>query len=327
MSDLPKFVHLKEEGPREGFQIEKGPISTDRKVELIDALSGTGLRQIVVCSFVNPKVVPQMADADEIVQRMKREPGVKYTGVWLNEKGLERAKATGVLDIAGTLVLTASESFLKRNQNSSFEHNLAETRRIAANFAASNIPVTTVSIASAFGCNFDGDIPLDRVLGLLESAFVIARDYGLDPRRINLMDTMGWATPSMIKRVVGAVRERHPSSEIGLHLHDTRGMGIANAYAGLEMGVSSFDACIGGLGGCPFAGNKGAAGNVCTEDLVFMLDEMGIESGVDLDKLIDCAVLAEDIVGQPLPGQVKLGGNLARLRERAGAARATAAAA
>ena len=325
MSDLPKFVHLKEEGPREGFQIEKGPIRTDRKVELIDALSGTGLRQIVVCSFVNPKVVPQMADADEIVRRIRRAPGVKYTGVWLNEKGLDRAKATGVLDIAGTLVLTASEGFLKRNQNSSFEHNLAETRRIAANFAASGIPVDTVSIASAFGCNFDADIPLERVLGLLEAAFAIARDYALDPQRINLMDTMGWATPAMIKRVVGAVRERYPSRQIGLHLHDTRGMGIANAYAGLELGVSSFDACIGGLGGCPFAGNKGAAGNVCTEDLVFMLGEMGIATGVDLDKLIECALLAEDIVGHPLPGQVKLGGNLQRLRSDA--ARATAAAA
>jgi hydroxymethylglutaryl-CoA lyase len=325
MSDLPKFVHLKEEGPREGFQIEKGPISTDRKVELIDALSETGLRQIVVCSFVNPKVVPQMADADEIVRRIRRKPGVKYTGVWLNEKGLERAKATGVLDIAGTLVLTASETFLKRNQNSSFEHNLAETRRIAENFAASNIPVTTVSIASAFGCNFDGDIPLERVLGLLDAAFGIARDNQLDPERINLMDTMGWATPAMIKKVVGKVRERFPAKAIGLHLHDTRGMGIANAYAGVEMGVSSLDACVGGLGGCPFAGNKAAAGNVCTEDLVFMLNEMGIESGVDLDRLIEAALLAEDIVGHPLPGQIKMGGNLDRLRERAVAARATAA--
>lgn len=321
MSDLPKFVSIKEEGPREGFQIEKGPISTDQKVQLIDALSKTGLPQIVVCSFVNPKVVPQMADADEIVRRITRQPGVKYTGVWLNEKGLDRAKATGVLDITGSITLTASETFLKRNQNSSFEHNLAEAGRIAQNFAASQIPVTTVGVASAFGCNFDGDIPLSRVLSLIEAGFGIARDNGLDPERINLLDTMGWATPAMVRKVVGTIRERYPDKKIGLHLHDTRGLGIANAYAGLEMGVSSFDACVGGLGGCPFAGNKGAAGNVCTEDLVFMLNEIGIETGIDLDKLIECSLLAEEIVGHPLPGQVKIGGNLDRLRERAKAAR------
>jgi hydroxymethylglutaryl-CoA lyase len=135
---------------------------------------------------------------------------------------------------------------------------------------------------------------------------------------------MGWATPAAIRSVVGAVRERYPDKRINLHLHDTRGMGIANAYAGLEMGVDSFDACVGGLGGCPFAGNKGAAGNVCTEDLVFMLNEMGIETGIDLDKLIECAEMVEGIVGHPLPGQVKLGGNLDRLRQRARASKEAA---
>ena len=140
-----------------------------------------------------------------------------------------------------------------------------------------------------------------------------------------LADTMAWATPASIKRVVGAVQDKHPELSITLHLHDTRGMGIANAYAGLEMGVTSFDACVGGLGGCPFAGNPGAAGNVCTEDLVFMLNEMGIETGIDLDKLIECAQLAEEIVGHPLPGRVKLGRNLDRIRDRVRQAQAVAA--
>lgn len=325
MNDFPKSVAIKEEGPREGFQIEKAQISTDDKVRLIDALSETGLKQIVVCSFVNPKVVPQMADADEICQRIQRQPGVKYTGIWLNEKGLDRAKATGVLDITGAITLTASATFLQKNQNSSFEHNQAEASRIAANFAASAIPVHTINVASAFGCNFDGDIPVDRVLSLIDAGLRIAQENNLQPGRIGLLDTMGWATPVAIRRMVGEIRERHPEMAIGLHLHDTRGMGIANAYAGLEMGVTSFDACVGGLGGCPFAGNKGAAGNVCTEDLVFMLNEMGIETGIDLDKLIECAVLAEEIVGHPLPGRVKLGRNLDRIRDRVRESQAIAA--
>lgn len=326
MSDFPKAVAIKEEGPREGFQIEKAPISTDDKVRLIDALSETGLKQIVVCSFVNPKVVPQMADADEICQRIHRKEGVKYTGIWLNEKGLDRAKGTGVLDITGSITLTASATFLQKNQNSSFEHNQAEAGRIAANFAASSIPVHTVNVASAFGCNFDGDIPVERVLGLIDKGFEIAAANNLNPGRIGLLDTMGWATPVAVRRMVGAIRERYSDKEINLHLHDTRGMGIANAYAGLDMGVSNFDACVGGLGGCPFAGNKGAAGNVCTEDLVFMLNEMGIETGIDLDKLIECAVLAEEIVGHPLPGRVKLGRNLDRIRDRVREAQAAVAA-
>ncbi len=326
MSDFPKSVDIKEEAPREGFQIEKGAISTDQKVQFIDALSETGLKAIAVCSFVNPKVVPQMADADEICRRIKTKPGVRYTGVWLNEKGLERAKATGVLSIGGSITLTASEAFLKRNQNSSFEHNLAEARRILENFVKSDIPVNGVGIPSAFGCNFEGEIPVSRVMSLIDSAFAMAREYKVEPGRIGLLDTMGWATPAAIRSVVGAVRERYPDKRINLHLHDTRGMGIANAYAGLEMGVDSFDACVGGLGGCPFAGNKGAAGNVCTEDLVFMLNEMGIDTGIDLDKLIECAEMVEGIVGHPLPGQVKLGGNLDRLRQRAKASKEAAAA-
>ena len=327
MSNIPKFVSIKEEAAREGFQIEKTPISTDQKVAFIDALSETGLKHIAVCSFVNPKVVPQMADADEICRRITRKPGVRYSGVFLNEKGLDRARATGVLDVTGSITFTASATFLARNQNSTFEHDLAERRRIVANLVANNVPINSVGVATAFGCNFDGDIPATLVLDLIQKGMDMAAEHNITPKRIGLLDTMGWATPLAIKRMVGTIRERWPAQEIGLHLHDTRGMGIANAYAGLEMGVNQFDACVGGLGGCPFAGNKGAAGNVCTEDLVFMLDEMGIETGIDLDKLIACADMVEQIVGHSLPGQVKVGGSLARLRKRAQEAKATAAAA
>ena len=317
MSDMPKFVQLNEEGPREGFQIEKGPISTARKVELIDALSQTGLSQIQVVSFVNPARVPGMADADEVVQRFERKPDIRYTGLWLNAKGLRRAIATGVLDIKGSLSLTASEKFLNRNQQRSMAENLAAQHDMIRLYQQNDVPVERASIMAAFGCNFEGDIPHERVLGLIGQIFELADEHGLSIKLISLADTMAWATPLSIKRLVGAVRERYPELRLALHLHDTRGPGCANAYAGLEMGVDEFDSTVAGLGGCPFAAHQGAAGNVCTEDLVFMLQEMGIETGVDLERLIEVACLAEDIVGHKLPGSVKMGGSLKPLRDAA----------
>ena len=318
MSDLPKTVRINEEGPREGFQIEKGPISTARKIELIDALSETGLKQIQVVSFVSPKAVPQMADAEEVVAGFKRKPGVRYTALWLNEKGLVRALATKRLDIEGSLSLTASEKFLKRNQNRTLAENVQAQHSIVGMYKEHGVSVDRGSIMAAFGCNFEGDIPVTTLLEIIQEMLEIAEQHQIKIKTISLADTMAWATPASIKRVVGAVRERFPDLKINLHLHDTRGMGIANAYAGLEMGVASFDAAVAGLGGCPFAAHAGAAGNVCTEDLVFMCDEMGIETGVDLEKLIEAARLAEDIVGHPLPGSVMKGGSLKRLRVAAG---------
>ncbi|WP_038205065.1 hydroxymethylglutaryl-CoA lyase [Xenophilus azovorans] len=323
MSDLPGRIAIKEEGPREGFQFEKGEIPTARKIALIDALSGTGLRQIQLVSFVPAKNVPGMADAEQVVAGFTRAPGVAYTGLWLNERGLERAIATGKLDIRGHLNLTASETFLLRNQKRTLAENLEALHGIAAMYRRRQVPMDRISIAAAFGCNFEGDIPVGVLLAQVRQMLAVAREHGFEVRTLSLADTMAWATPLSIKRVVGAVREAHPELQIGLHLHDTRGMGIANAWAGLEMGVAQYDAAVGGLGGCPFAAHKGAAGNVCTEDLVFMCEEMGIETGVDLEALLEAARLAEDIVGHPLPGAVKTGGSLRTLR--AGIAAAAAA--
>ena len=320
MPDLPKIVHITEEGPREGFQIETGPIPTSRKIELIDALGRTGLRRIEIVSFVNPKAVPGMADAEAVVAGVAPRPGVVHTGLWLNERGLERALATGRLVIEGSLALAASERFLQRNQNRSLAEQIAEQHRIAESCRRHGIAVEHGLLMTAFGCNFEGDVPVGRVLALVRQLLDIAGEHGFGLKTISLADTMAWATPLAIRRVVGAVRERFPALEIALHLHDTRGMGIANAYAGLEMGVTHFDASVAGLGGCPFAGHAGAAGNVCTEDLVFLCEEMGIATGIDLEALIDCARLAEAIVGHPLPGSVMKGGSLKRLRERIAAA-------
>ena len=322
MSDLPRSIRINEEGPREGFQIEKGPIATARKIELIDALSLTGLQQIQCVSFVNPKNVPGWADAEEVSRGFKQHPGVSYTCLWLNDKGLMRAIAVGRYDMRGSISLTASEKFLKRNQNRTLKENYAAQAGMIRLFRDNGIRIDRASMMAAFGCNFEGDMPTERILEMVGQVFQLAAKHDLEIKLLSLADTMAWATPATIKRIVGAVRNKYPDLELALHLHDTRGMGIANAYAGLEMGVAIYDAAVAGLGGCPFAAHKSAAGNVCTEDLVFMCEEMGIDTGVDLRKLIETAILAEDIVGHPLPGSVKGGSNLAVLRDQIRAAQA-----
>jgi len=316
VADFPKVVHIIEEGPREGFQFEKGPIATARKIELIDALSRTGLKQIQIVSFVNPKRVPGMADAEDVVKGITPVPGVAYKGLWLNERGFERALATGRLTVKGSVVLGASEAFLKRNQNRTMAEQIAGQHAIMEMYKRHGVEVERGGVMAAFGCNFEGDIPVERVVDLVQQVLDIAAEHDVALRRVGLADTMAWATPLAIKRVVGAVQDRFPDVEFGLHLHDTRGMGIANAFAGLEMGIRHFDSSVAGLGGCPFAGHRGAAGNVCTEDFVSMCEEMGIETGIDLDALIECAHLAEDIVGHPLPGSIMTGGSLRDMRKK-----------
>jgi hydroxymethylglutaryl-CoA lyase len=317
MSDLPAAVRITEEGPREGFQFEKGSIPTARKIALIDALSQTGLDHIQIVSFVNPKAVPGMADADDVVRGIAPKSGVAYTALWLNDKGFERALTFDRLTLRGTIQLAASEKFLKRNQNRTMQQQLVAQHVIVELYKASGVAVERGSVMAAFGCNFEGDVPIARVVTLVGQILDVAREHGVTLSYVTLADTMAWATPLAVKRTVGALRERWPDLDIALHLHDTRGMAIANAYAGLEMGVTRFDSSVAGLGGCPFAGHSGAAGNVCTEDLVFLCDELGIKTGIDLDALIDCARLAEEVVGHPLPGSVMKGGDLKRFRSSA----------
>jgi hydroxymethylglutaryl-CoA lyase len=315
MSDLPEFVHISEEGPREGFQFEKGAIATERKIALIDALSQTGLNHIQVVSFVNPKAVPGMADADDVVRGITPRPGVVYTALWLNEKGFERAlNFSNRLTLNGTIQLCTSEKFLLRNQNRTAAQQFAGQHAIVELYKSNGAAVERGSLMAAFGCNFEGDVPVSLVVSLVGQILDVAKQHNVELEYVTLADTMAWATPLAIKRVVGALRERWPDLDIALHLHDTRGMAIANAFAGLEMGVTRFDSSVAGLGGCPFAGHTGAAGNVCTEDLVFLCHEMGIKTGIDLDALIECARLAEDVVGHPLPGSVMKGGTLAKYR-------------
>jgi len=303
MSDLPKRVRIHEEGPREGFQIEAAPIATADKIAFIEALAETGVGQIDCVSYVDPRRVPGMADADEVARSIRKKPGVRYTGLWLNTRGLERA-LTLPLDLMGAIRVTASETFSIKNTGMGIEATIAGQRRWLALYRKHAIPVQWGTVMTAFGCNFEGTVPVAQVLRLVEALFSLAAEAELPFEGILLADTVGRATPRTIESVIGAVRERWPDTRIGLHLHDTRGTGIANAYAALKLGVDHFDSTCGGLGGCPFAGHKGASGNICTEDFVYLCREMGIETGVDLAAMVECARMAERIVGHALPGKV-----------------------
>jgi hydroxymethylglutaryl-CoA lyase len=315
MSELPKSIHIMEVGPRDGLQIEPKTLATDEKVMLINALAAAGISEIEVGSFVNPKAVPQMADSEEVINRLPARDAVRYRALWLNPRGLERAIANGKVHIQGRLTMTASETFVKRNTNRTIDQTIMEMPDWISRYRMAGVEPDGLGLMAAFGCNFEGYIPVERVVDLVDRVKRVMEENGGALKHLSLADTMGWATPKQIKEVVGAIRARWPEMVLKLHLHDTRGAAIANALAGMELGVTEFDSAIGGLGGCPFAGHKGAAGNVCTEDLVFVCEEMGIATGIDLDKLIEAAKLAEELVGHPLPGKVMKGGTLSRFRK------------
>ena len=312
MSDLPTHVKMIEVGPRDGLQIEPRTLSLDEKNRMVDALAASGIREIEVGSFVNPKAVPQMADTNELFDRLEKRPGIRYRALWLNPKGLERALANGRVDMDGKLTLTVSETFVKRNTNRSIAETLEQMPDWIAHYRAAGIAADTLGVMAAFGCNFEGYIPQERVIDLIGQTMAIMQAQDCTLKHLSLADTMGWASPAQVKRMVGAIQDKWPELNLKLHLHDTRGCAVANAVAAIEMGVAEFDSSVGGLGGCPFAGHKGAAGNVCTEDLVFACGEMGIDTGIDLDALVEAARMAEDMVGHPLPGKVMKGGTLTK---------------
>ncbi len=316
MTDLPQRITIHEEGPREGFQIEAGPISTADKVSFCEALAETGLHEVQCVSFVDARRVPGMADAMEVAAAIRQRPDVHYTGIALNLRGYERAVTTP-LHITGGLQMSASNTFSQHNTNKNNEETLREQRRQMQFFKDSGIRVDSAIVMTAFGCNFEGAIAPETVRDCVGSLLKIADEFEVTLDRVRLADTVGWASPLQVQRVLGVVREQWPDLHLSLHLHDTRGTGLANALMALQMGIDDFDSSCAGLGGCPFAGHKGAAGNICTEDLVFMAQEMGIETGIDLDALIECARMAETIVGHALPGKIMHGGSLSKYRQGA----------
>lgn len=270
-------VEIIEVSPRDGIQNERKLLDTDTKLELVTRAVEAGLRRLEVASFVNPKRVPQMADSDELVRRLPRGDAT-YIGLVMNERGFERAQACGIDEI--NFVVVATETFNRRNQGVSVEETLDAWSRIAALASQAGIRVGA-TIGASFGCPFEGEVEVGRV------AEIAARLAEHAPHEIALADTIGAAAPTDIKRKLRAVAEALPGMPLRCHLHNTRNTGLANAVAAIEAGASRLDSSIGGIGGCPFA--PAATGNIPTEDLVYMLDRMGISTGLDLDALMETA--------------------------------------
>jgi len=305
---LPKQVLIREDGPREGFQMQQQSYPTASKVELIDRLSQTGVSSIEITSFVRPDRVPQLADAEAVIEAFTPKVGVRYRALYLNQKGLLRALASPKLAPEGYVLIAASEEFLKRNNNQTLTEAIDQLASWISTFKAHQLPFERVMLSTAFGDSYSGRIETHLVLGLAKRIINRCQEFGLVPAEFTFADTTGHGNPESVKRLVGGFSEVWPEIAVGLHLHDTRGTGMANVYAGLEMGVARFDCSVGGLGGCPFA--VGAAGNVPTEDVAFMCAELGIATGIDLKKYLEVAQFAEQLIGRPLPGKLKQAGLL-----------------
>lgn len=314
MADIPKVVTFHEEGPREGFQIEPAIFSVADRASIVDALAESGLKQIQVASFVNPKAVPSMADSAELFAAIKPREDVRFTALWLNETGFRRAQATPNVDLKGFLMFYLTDALSQNNNNCTVQVNRERQRKWIELYLDAGLAVESVYIVTAFGCNLQGEVPVEDLLDTVRYVMDLTVEYSIPMPRLFLADTVGWANPVEIKRRIGAVRNLLPEAKLGTHLHDTRGMGAANVLAALEMGVDLFESSVAGLGGCPFAAhaNSHGAGNICTEDMVYMCEEMGIETGIDIDKLLEASAIAEKVIGRPLAGKLMHTGRLKR---------------
>ena len=291
-------VEILEVGPRDGLQSEPGVLPTATRVEFIGRVVAAGLRRIEVASFVNPQRVPQMADAEAVLQALPGRPGVRYVGLVLNRKGFERAAAAGCSEIG--MAVMASESFSQRNQRCSTEESIAAWRDIASEARRAGIRAQ-VTVSVAFGCPFEGELPVQRIIDLAR------RLAEADPVEIALADTIGVGVPAQVTDLVNRVREAVPGVALRCHFHNTRNTGLANAYAAVQAGVRTLDASLGGIGGCPFA--PAATGNIPTEDLVYMLHRCGYATGVDLAAAIAAGRWLQQQLGRPVPGMLVKAGD------------------
>ncbi|GAB3966570.1 hydroxymethylglutaryl-CoA lyase [Plantactinospora veratri] len=300
-NDLPAAVSIREVGPRDGLQNEE-PVSTEGKVRLLELLGSTGVRRIEAVSFVHPKAIPQMADADEVWARAAKAPEVRYSALVPNSRGAQRALAAGFTEIE--VVVSASDTHNRRNVNRSTAESLDDIAGLISLLHEAGATAEVI-VATSFGCPYEGDVDPARVAGIVDRVVADGAD------RVAFGDTTGMATPRRVRELVTEVRDRQPEIPVLLHFHNTRGTALANLLTALELGITEYDASVGGLGGCPYA--PGASGNVATEEVVHMLHDMGIETGVDLEALLEAAAYAERLVGRELPSGVLRAGPRTRL--------------
>jgi len=286
-------VEIVEVGPRDGLQSEPEILPTDRKIGLIERLIAAGLRRIEVASFVNPARVPQMADAEQVLAGLARRSDVQYVGLVLNRRGFERAVAARCTEIG--MVVAASDTFNRRNQGAGTDDSIAAWLEIARAARQAGLRAQ-VTVSTSFGCPFEGEIPVARVVD------VARRLAEAQPLEISLADTIGVGVPTQVAELVGRVREAVPDTRLRCHFHNTRNTGIANAYAAVQAGVRVLDSSVGGIGGCPFA--PAATGNIPTEDLLYMLERSGISTGVSLQSVIDAGKWLQEQLGRTVPGML-----------------------
>ncbi len=294
---LPNAVSVYEVSPRDGLQNEAAPIPLEGKVRLVEALVAAGLKRIELTSFVSPRWVPQLADADELVRSIVVPPDVSFSALCPNAKGLERARAVGLPEIA--VFMSASETHNKKNTNKTIEQSFETFREVVPPALEAGLRVRAY-VSTVWGCPYEGAVPIERSLSITQTLLE------LGCYQVSLGDTIGVGTPLETRNLVSQFLREIPAAKLALHFHDTRGTALANALVGLELGVRDFDASVAGLGGCPYA--PGAAGNLATEDLVYMLHGMGVHTGIDLDLLIEAGRVAETVVGRRLPGKVHQAG-------------------
>jgi hydroxymethylglutaryl-CoA lyase len=305
MTVLRRHVEIVEVGPRDGLQNEPELLSLAVKREFIERAVGCGIQRIEVASFVNPKRVPQMADADELVRSLPRYSGVRYVGLVLNRRGFDRALAAGCDEIG--MVVVATDTFNMRNQGATTAESTAAWLEMARAARTAGVPAQ-VTISAAFGCPFEGEVAPAKVVALAQA---LAEG---EPVEIAIADSIGAGVPSQVTDLVGRLREALPGMRLRCHFHNTRNTGIANAFAAIEAGVEVLDASIGGIGGCPFA--PAATGNIPTEDLLYMLSRMGVETGVDLERTIATAHWLEERFGRRVPGLLTKAGAFPAAKEK-----------
>lgn len=297
MSTLADSFELVEVAPRDGLQNESAFVATADKVELVQRVLDSGVRRVEVTSFVHPERVPQLKDAEAVMAALPRPEGVSYSGLVLNDRGLDRAVAAGVDEI--NMVVVVSETFSQRNQGMSTADGLRVWAHVAERAREAGV-MPAVTLAAAFGCPFEGEVPMSRVAAVLDEVAAAG------PTEISLADTIGVAVPTQIADGLGLVAETAPHSARRLHLHNTRNTGLANAHAGLQHGATVLDASVGGIGGCPFA--PGATGNIATEDLLYLAHRMGVDSGVRLEELLPVATWIGDVLDMQPPGLLSRAG-------------------